>query len=86
MNQHEEKYFENYFEMFATKGWHQFIHDIKEGMDDSQKKAFDGSEENFWMVKGGISCAEKVINFETILRSNYGQMEEDEQEEEEMNS
>ena len=80
MNEHEEKYFDNYFEMFATKGWKQFTKDIKEGIEDSQRKAFDGSEENFWLVKGGIMAAEKFINFETIMRSTYGQIEEDEEE------
>lgn len=80
MTPEQEKYYENYFEMFSTKGWKQFVSDMKDEISDAHKKAFDGSEENFWMIKGSTEYGERVANFETILRSTYDHMGIDEQE------
>jgi len=77
MERSDQAYFENYFQMFATKGWKQFMEDMKEGQDAARNKAFNGGEENFLLVKGGIEITDRLLSFETRIRSTYDLVEED---------
>lgn len=83
MERTDQAYYENYFEMFATKGWRQFMKDMKEGQEEARNKAFNGGEERFLAIKGEIEVSSRLLSFESRLRSTYDHEQEDEQELEE---
>ncbi len=81
MERTDRDYFENYYEMFATKGWKQFMEDMREGNEEARNKAFNGGEENFLLIKGGMEITNRLLTFETRIRSTYDLIEEDDAEE-----
>jgi len=64
----DEKYYENYMDLFVTNGWKQFINEAKE-LVDSYKIEEIKNEQELFFVKGQINTLMNVINFETGIRN-----------------
>jgi hypothetical protein len=64
----DEKYYENYMDLFVTDGWKQFINEAKE-LVDSYKIEEIKNEQDLFFVKGQINTLMNVINFETGIRN-----------------
>lgn len=72
MNRSDEEYFENYFELFQTKGWKQFIAEIEQQLNLLKDEVFYNSEPNDFLVKRGMYlAANRFLGFETYIRSGY---------------
>ena len=71
-----EKYYEQYFDLFVTDGWKQFIFDISANLE-----SFDiRSIEKFGDLRysqGQIKVIDQIMNWETLIRNTYAELEED---------
>jgi len=71
-----EKYYEQYFDLFVTDGWKQFISDISANLE-----SFDiRSIEKFGDLRysqGQIKVIDQIMNWETLIRNTYAELEED---------
>ena len=68
MSPEDEKYYENYMDLFVTNGWKQFINEAKE-LVDSYKIEEIKNEQDLFFVKGQINTLMNVITFETGIRN-----------------
>jgi len=64
----DEKYYENYLDLFLLEGWKQFIQEAKD-LVDSFKIDEIKNEQDLFFVKGQITTLMNVINFETGIRN-----------------
>lgn len=69
--------YDNYFEMFRTKGWKQFVEDMNSIYDTySIESIVDGQQ--LAQVQGERRVLNQVLNFEWSIRNNFD-MESDDQ-------
>ena len=68
MSPEDEKYYENYLDVFLTDGWKQFVQETKD-LVDSYKIEELKNEQDLFFVKGQINTLMNVINFETGIRN-----------------
>lgn len=64
------KYYEDYFSLFITNGWKQFIQDVTEqyeAIDLLNAKTWD----EFLVMKTSKQFFKNIINFETLLKLHY---------------
>ena len=70
MSPDEEKYYDNYFELFMTSGWKQFVDEAQQLVDsyiiENIKDELDLS-----FVKGQRSSLLNIVRFETAIRNAY---------------
>jgi hypothetical protein len=64
----DEKYYENYMDLFLTDGWKQFVQEAKDFFS-SYKIEEIKNEQDLFFVKGQINTLMNVINFETGIRN-----------------
>lgn len=70
-----EKQYENFFSMFITDGWKQFIEDM-EDIYDTYKIEDIKDEQQLNRVKGERSILWRIINMEQSIRYAYDNMAE----------
>jgi hypothetical protein len=76
----EEKYYENYFDLFNTPGWKQLQEELQ---DIYQTYSVDqvASLEELYFSKGERSILSKVLNFENGIEAAYASIQEGQAEE-----
>lgn len=75
MDKDTEKYFETYFDLFASQGWKQFIEDIEENrtlVSDIQqiKDAND-----LYYRKGQLNALEKIVNLQDTIERTWKEVQ-----------
>lgn len=68
-----QQYYENYFALFATPGWKQFIHDLTEGRDTDLRSAparCDTPEKWFKEV-GSQARVQMILGLEAGVKAAY---------------
>ncbi len=70
MTKEDQKYYEDYFDLFATAGWKQFVGEVEESI---SRFTFDivESEKDLFLAKGQLLILSNTKNFETMIRNNY---------------
>ena len=74
-----EKYYNNYFSLFLTEGWKQFIEEAKESreaLDLDSCKDWD----SFLVRKTMRDQLNKIINFENLMKDSHDRMTSSESE------
>lgn len=73
MDRETEQYYDNLFEMFGTRGWKQFVEEIKKGLSDIEKSAlYDSkSETDFNEFKGRATAYKLIANYELVMRRAF---------------
>jgi len=66
----DNKYYDNYFDLFASDGWKQFIQEINEIVDKHRIEDIK-NEQHLAFVKGERDALFRVRRFETGIRSAY---------------
>jgi len=66
----DEKYYETYFDTFATDGWKQFVQEIEAILDNHRIEDIK-DEKHLAYVKGERAALMRVRRFETGIRSHY---------------
>ena len=70
MSPEENKYYDNYFDLFATKGWKQFIEEVNEILDRHRIEDIK-SESQLSFVKGERDALFRVRRFEQGIKTAY---------------
>ena len=70
MTLEEEKYYEQYFSLFASEGWKQFVSEIKEILDSHRIEDIK-DEENLHSIKGERNAFHRVVWFEESIKTAY---------------
>lgn len=79
MSPAEEKYYDNYFDLFVTDGWQEFISEIQEIIDGQRIEDIrDESQLNY--IKGERSALKRITQFESGVRLSYDLIKEREAE------
>jgi len=71
-----EKYYEQYFDLFVTDGWKQFILDISANLESFDIRSVEKFEDLRYS-QGQIKVIDQIINWETLIRNTYAELEED---------
>ena len=70
MNRDLQEYYENYFEMFATKGWKQLMEDVEDSID-SFKVENISSEQELMIAKGQLSQLRSLKGLQAVIEQAY---------------
>ena len=73
MDRETEKYYENLFEMFGTKGWKQFVEEINTSLKQIELGALYSTErdEDFKEIRGRALAFKLIVNYETVMRTTF---------------
>lgn len=77
-----EKYYETYFDLFATKGWKQFVEDVKESADAFNLRGVE-DEGKLRFVQGQLAVMDKILTWDVAIENAYTQNQEEEATDEE---
>ena len=70
MNPEDEKYYEQYFDLFLQPGWKQFIDDIT-GILQNQRIEDIKDEAHLKTIQGERNILFRVLDFETVIKNHY---------------
>lgn len=76
MSPEDEKYYENYLDLFLTAGWKQFVKEAQDLIDSYRIEEIK-NEQDLFFVQGQINTLTNVINFETGIRNAMDMESED---------
>jgi len=78
LDQETQKYYDNYFDLFATEGWKEFITEMREVHENYRiEQIKDETELN--RVKGERATLFRVLRFEDAIRRHYDLLMEKQQ-------
>lgn len=70
MTKDEEIYYNNFFDLFGTAGWSQFIDELED-----RAEAYDISyltnEKDLYKVQGELSIIRMILNFEQFIEQGH---------------
>ena len=79
MSPDEEKYYDNYFSLFVTEGWQEFVSEIQTIIDNQRIEDIkDESQLNY--IKGERAAFKRITQFEGGIRLSYDLIKEREAE------
>lgn len=70
MDPNLQEQYDNYFELFRTKGWKQFIEDLEEVFKSFHIEDIKDTEELF-RIKGERKVLNQILGFESAIIANY---------------
>jgi hypothetical protein len=76
MNPELQEQYDNYFEMFRTQGWKQFIEDMSEVYDSFYIEDIK-DELELYKIKGERKVLNQIINFENSIKTSHENLLED---------
>lgn len=72
MSPEDEKYYEDFFEMFSTNGWKAFQEDIKKLIELKRNSVFHLTKgDDFFLEKGVMQTLRYIENLESMTRKYY---------------
>ena len=75
MTSEEEKYYENYFDLFNTEGWKQLISEV-EDIRSSYSLESVSSIEELYKAKGEREILSRLLNFANGIEAAYASLKE----------
>lgn len=81
MTKEEEDYFDNYFDLFLTTGWKQFISEIQDSIDGYRILDIK-DDKHLYSVQGELQMLTRMATFELAIRNAYDHTQEAENAEE----
>ena len=75
MTLEEEKYYENYFDLFNTVGWKQLVNEIQE-IHSSYLLETLNTVEDLYKAKGEREVLARVLNFQNGIEAAYASLKE----------
>lgn len=70
MNKDLQDYYENYFEMFATKGWKQLMEEVEESID-AFKIDNINNEQELMIARGQLSQLRSLKGLQSVIEQAY---------------
>ena len=68
MSPEDDKYYDNYLDLFLHDGWKQFIEESKQLLD-SYKIEDIKNEQDLFFTKGQVNILTNITRFETAIRN-----------------
>lgn len=75
MNRDLQEYYENYFELFSTKGWKQLMEEVDASID-SFKVENINSEQELMIAKGQLNQLRSLKGLQTVMEQAYEDIED----------
>lgn len=70
MTKEEQLYYNNFFDLFGTPGWSQFIEELED-----RAEAYDigylNNEKDLFKTQGELSIIRMILNFEQFIEQGY---------------
>jgi hypothetical protein len=73
LTQEEEKHYENYFSLFMTAGWKQFVEEAEEALKLHSIETIS-DESSLRLIQGERSVLNRIVSFETTVRNAYDEI------------
>jgi hypothetical protein len=70
MTTEEEKYYNNYFDLFRSEGWKQFLEELEDRVD-AYDIGYLKDEKDLYKVQGELSILRMIINLEEFITQGY---------------
>lgn len=77
MSPEDEKYYENYFDLFITDGWKQFISDLTDTANSFEIRNIQ-DEAGLKFAQGQLMILDRMLNFENSIRTVYKDLQNEE--------
>ena len=79
MTKDDEIYYSNYFEMFNTAGWKQYVEDLEDACDMIEKAAMRTTRNDvvYDLERGKVLQLQAAITFQQSLENSYESVMED---------
>jgi len=77
MSPEDEKYYENYFDLFLTDGWKQFIEDLADSANSFDVRNIK-TEADLKYVQGQLMVLDRMIGFADSMRTAYDDIKAEE--------
>lgn len=77
MNKELQTYYENLLDLFANKGWGQFIEDIQDNAELLRDITTIPDEKQFWYRRGQLEAVERILSYESSIKNSYEDFEKD---------
>ena len=74
MNLEEQKYYDNYFDLFSSKGWKQLIKELEDIHSSYQIETLNTIEE-LHKAKGERETLSRLLNFENGIEAAYASLQ-----------
>jgi hypothetical protein len=71
-----EKYYEQYFDLFVTDGWKQFISDISANLEQFNIRSIEKFGDLRYS-QGQVKVIDQIMNWETLIRNTYEELSQD---------
>jgi len=75
LDKETQEYFEDYFELFSTEGWKQFIEEIEDIIDTFSIENIK-DQDDLKTTQGQLQILNRIANFEDSIRNAYDQAED----------
>ena len=69
-----QKYYENYFDLFASDGWKQLMEEVDNSIDTFRIENIN-SEKELFLVRGQLVQLHSLKNLQVIMEQNYEELE-----------
>jgi len=76
MTQEEEKYYDNYFDLFITDGWKQLVEDSKKELELFRIRDIP-DEKTLYITQGKLHVLENITNLEDLIRNSYESLKDE---------
>ena len=70
MTPEEEKYYNNYFDLFGSEGWQQVIEELK-SREDAYEIGHLKDEKDLYKVQGELSIIRMILNLEQFIEQGH---------------
>ena len=72
-----EKYYEDRFEMFSSKGWKDLVEDLYKMKEATSDVSNYNDNNQLWKAKGEVSLINWILNLEELTKEAYNGLKED---------
>lgn len=78
MDKELERYFEIYFDLFASEGWKQFIEDTEGNINLVSDLMSVKDANDLYYRKGQLETLNRIVNFKELIERSYKEQQQDE--------
>lgn len=78
MDKDLERYFETYFDLFASEGWKQFIEDTEGNINLVSDLMSVKDANDLYYRKGQLETLNRIVNFKELIERSYKEQQQDE--------
>lgn len=79
MDQETQQYYDNYFSLFLTEGWKQLMKDFSNNAGQINSVEATKDADDMFFRKGQLNVLAHLLNLENIVRTNYDEAAESEE-------